>query len=110
MLTMRSSIATALLSGGLCSSDAVDDEPNTALGDDVRDAISHLDVHYRLGPMEAEHGEDVHDGVCQPAHHCDPLSTEDQVAHPWVSLGGGGCGQAHQELVNDVAEGNHGPM
>merc|ERR1712146_20084 len=52
-----------LLSGGLGGSDAVDDEPNTALGDDVRDAVSHLDVHYRLGPMEAEHGEDVHDGV-----------------------------------------------
>jgi len=39
-----------LLDGGLGGSDAVDDEPNTALGDDVRGAVSHLDVHHRLSP------------------------------------------------------------
>ena len=88
MLAMRGHryLCQQLLLLGLGRSDAVDDEPNTALGDDIGAAVAHLDVHHRLSPCKTKHGEDVDDGVNQPARHGDPLSTEDQIADLWVRL------------------------
>merc|ERR1712193_452820 len=48
--------------------DAVDDEANTTLRDDIGDAVSHLDGHNCVRTREADHWEDVHNWVCQPAN------------------------------------------
>merc|ERR1719454_2755373 len=58
---------------GCC--DSVNDKAYTTLGDDVRDTISHLDGYNCVGTSEANHWEDVHNWVSQPAHNCPVLCT-----------------------------------
>merc|ERR1719424_380894 len=75
-----------LLNCRLGGGDPVDDETNTALRDHIRAAVSHLNRNHSLGPREADHGEDVHHRVRQPADHGDPLRLEDQPPHLLVRL------------------------
>merc|ERR1719454_1386327 len=67
---------------GIC--DGVDHKADTALGDDVGDAVAHLDGHNGMGTGEANHWEDVHNWVSQPAHNCPVLGTCDQCLHHGV--------------------------
>merc|ERR1712054_505185 len=73
--------STLLASFRLSICDAVDDQANTTLGDDIRDAVSHLDGHNCVGAGEANHWKDVHNWVCQPANNCPVLRTLDQALH-----------------------------
>merc|ERR1711897_130973 len=52
---------------GIC--DLVDHEADTALGDDVRNAIAKLDRHHSVRGGDAEHREEVHNGVGAPTDH-----------------------------------------
>ena len=58
-----------LLQLGLGISDAVDGQPNTALGDDVGDAAPDLDVYHCLDPCKTKGGEDDDGSVRLSAHH-----------------------------------------
>jgi len=93
---------------GLGVRDLVDHEANTALGDDVGGAVTDLDADDGVGGIDAQHGEEVHDGVGAPRDHGHDLSGLDLAADHWVSLGIGGCGQTDEELVDDVQEKSHG--
>merc|ERR1712031_69269 len=84
---------------GLGSCDAVDDEANATLGNDVRDAISDLDCHHCVRAMEANHWEDVHNWVGQPADDCPVLGALDQCLSACICLCVGGSAHAHQEFV-----------
>merc|ERR1712023_627372 len=97
-----------LLCVGLGISDLVDDEANTALGDDVRHAVANLDGHNSLGGIDSKHWEEVHDWVCAPADDGHHLSHLDLVLDGCVSLGISCCGQSNQKLVHNVQEEGHG--
>merc|ERR1712066_697713 len=94
---MFSSGSSLHLVVGLQESDLVDEEANAALGDDVRNAVADLDGHNRLGTANAEHGEQVHNGVGAPADHGDELAELDHALHLWVILTRGCISQAHQQ-------------
>merc|ERR1712023_123189 len=97
-----------LLCVRLSISDLVDDEANTALGDDVRHAVANLDGHNRLGGIDSEHWEEVHNWVCAPADDGHHLSHLDLALDGWVRLQLSCSGQANQQLVHNVQEEEHG--
>merc|ERR1719502_1274417 len=74
--------STLLGSLGLSVCDGVDDKANAALGDNVRDAVASLNSHNCMGTAEANHWEDVHDWVSQPAHDCPVLDSRELVDLP----------------------------
>merc|ERR1719502_1422984 len=93
---------------GLGVSDLVDHKANTALGDDVRDAVADLDGDNRLGGGDAQHWEQVDNWVGAPRDHSHHLSSGDLGGNSLVLLGSSGGSQADQELVDDVQEEGHG--
>merc|ERR1712039_251593 len=72
MAVMAASWQQAFL-GGLCIRDLVDQKPDSALGDDVGCTVANLDRDNGMRCVDAEHGEQVHDGVCAPTHNCHKL-------------------------------------
>merc|ERR1719399_955907 len=86
----------------------VDDEANTALGDDVRNAVANLDVDNRAASTEANHWEQVDNWVCAPADDGPHLSLLDLALDDWVLLLSCGSSKANQELVHNVEEEAHG--
>merc|ERR1719408_582426 len=69
---------------GLHRGDAEDQQTNTALRDDVREAVAQLDADNGLRAGGAEHGDDVHERVGQPREHGHPLGRLDLRAHVGV--------------------------
>merc|ERR1719506_3097921 len=96
------------LLGRLGIRDLVDDEANTALGDDIRDAIANLDVDDRAASTKANHWEQVDNWVCAPADNSPHLGLLDLALDDWVLLLGCSSGKANQELVHNIQEEAHG--
>merc|ERR1719502_2382444 len=93
---------------GLGVSDLVDHKANTALGDDVGDAVADLDGDNRLGSGDAQHWEQVDNWVGAPRDHSHHLGSGDLAGNSLVLLSSSGGSQADQELVDDVQEEGHG--
>merc|ERR1711988_905778 len=71
--------------------DLVDQEPDTALRDDIREAVAALDVQHGLRPrcplaVEAHKRDDVHDRVGQPADHGPPPGLPEKLPDASVRL------------------------
>merc|ERR1719432_344015 len=49
--------------------DLVDHEADTALGNDIRDAVADLDGHHSIGCGDSKHREEVHYRVGAPTYH-----------------------------------------
>merc|ERR1712087_325452 len=92
---------------GLGVGDLVDDKADTALGDDVGDAVADLDVDDGLSAGEAHHWEDVDDGVGQPREHRQALGRVEQITDVVILLRLGGLSETVDELVDDVNEEKH---
>ena len=69
----QQSTLLATLGLGIC--DGVDDQANATLGDDVGDAVAHLNRYNCMRTREANHWKDVDNWVGQPAHNCPVLGT-----------------------------------
>merc|ERR1712048_1188124 len=104
-MSAQSSAQEALL-GGLGIGDLVDQESNTALGNDVRGAIANLNGHDRVCCCDAVHWEQVNHWVGAPADHGHNLGGADLAPDCWVSLVVGGSGKTNNELTV-VAGDNH---
>merc|ERR1719333_1931720 len=102
-----SSLRQESLLGRLGIGDLVNDEANTALGDDVGDAVANLDVDDRAASTEANHWEQVDNWVCAPAHNSPHLCLLDLALDDWVLLLGCSSSKANQELVHNVEEEAH---
>merc|ERR1719420_1997387 len=72
--------------GRLGVRDLVDGQTNSALGNNIRDAIANLDTHHCMCSVDAQHWEEVHDWVCAPADHCHDLCSLDLAFDLWVCL------------------------
>merc|ERR1719267_398392 len=96
------------LLGRLSIGDLVDDQANTTLGDDVRDAVTNLDVDNRAASTKANHWEQVDNWVCAPADNSPHLGLLDLALDNWVLLLRCSSGKANQELEHDVEEEAHG--
>merc|ERR1711988_623444 len=113
-LSITAIILGARLGIGLGQTDAVHKEPNTALGDNVRDCVSHLHSNHGIG-CEAglalsgarQHGESVHDWVCAPREDSSPACPLHCLTAP-LGLRLLGVLEADEQSVDDVAEGDHG--
>merc|ERR1711972_1154728 len=53
--------------------DLVDQDPNTALRDDVGHGVTELNGDHRLGATYVQHGEQIDHWVCAPADHSPDL-------------------------------------
>merc|ERR1711871_1160400 len=103
----KDSLWQQCLLGRLGIGDLVDDQANTALGDDVRDAVANLDVDNRAAATKANHWEQVDNWVCAPADDSPHLCLLDLALDHWVLLLCCGCSQADEELVDNVQEEAH---
>merc|ERR1711988_1759473 len=88
----------------LGSCDTIDDKANAALGNDVGDAVAHLDGHNCMGAAEADHWEDVDNWVGQPADHGPILGALNHLLDHWVGLAVCGCSHTDKQLVDNVEE------
>ena len=62
--------------------DAVDEDPDAALGDDVTDAVADLDADDEVRALESKGGKDVDNGVGQPGDNSGvlgPVAREQEV-------------------------------
>ena len=80
----------------------------SVLGDDVSGAVAHLDGDDGHGATDAEHREDVHDGVRAPREHGRPADLGEHRGDGRVRLGRDRAAEADEERVDDVHEGDHG--
>mmetsp|Transcript_37337 Transcript_37337/g.93256 ORF Transcript_37337/g.93256 Transcript_37337/m.93256 type:complete len:292 (-) Transcript_37337:67-942(-) len=88
--------------------DIVDEEADAALGNDVSGAVAKLDADDRVGAVEAEHREDVHDRVRAPRDDGRPADHRELRGDRRVRLGLDRALEADQESVDDIEEGEHG--
>merc|ERR1719335_488017 len=93
--------------------DLVDQEPHTALRDDIREAVAALDVQHGLCPwralaVEPHEWDDIDDRVRQPADHGPPPGLPDEVPDASVRLLLAGLLEPEDQLLNNVAERDHG--
>merc|ERR1711865_266408 len=93
---------------GLGHGDLINHETNTTLGDNIRHTVSQLDVDLDRIPLNAEHGEDVDDGVGTPRNDRPDLNTLDETTHMRITFTVGRITQSDQESLDNVTEGDHG--
>merc|ERR1711976_1155710 len=97
-----------LLAGRFRISDLIDEEPNSALGDDVRSAVADLNGDHSRGCVDAQHGEEVDHWISAPADHCHELGALDLALDSLICLTVGGGRKTNKELIHDVEEEAHG--
>merc|ERR1712032_816121 len=100
--------ATLAFVGRLQGGDLVDEQANTALGDDVGHAVTDLHCNNCLSSSNPEHGKQINHGVCAPADDGDDLAEGDHALHCGVLLTGGGISKANEQGVDDAQEDHHG--
>merc|ERR1719240_1577554 len=93
---------------GLRVGDLINHDANTALGDDVGDAVANLNANDSMCGIDAEHGEQVHNREGAPTDHGPHLCGADLVGDDWVSLSSCGLCKTVEELVDNVQEEDHG--
>jgi hypothetical protein len=104
----RSFFSTCLNGMRLGHGDGVDEEADSALGNDVRDGVSDLNEHHRLAARKADHGENVHYRVGAPRDHCRPLCLLDQATDIGVRLRFRRGSEANEQGVHNVEKRKHG--
>merc|ERR1711982_130093 len=87
---------------GLLVGDLIDEQANSTLGDDVRDAVANLDVDNGAASTKANHWEQVHNWVCAPAQDGPHLSLLNLALDNWVSLLSSGSSEANKKLVDNI--------
>merc|ERR1712076_6958 len=88
--------------------DLVDQDPNTALRDDVGHGVTELNGDHRLGATDVHHGEQIDHWVCAPTDHSPDLRSRNVRPDARVLLLIGGIFETDEELLNDVQEEGHG--
>merc|ERR1712137_1111906 len=86
----------------------IDNQPDSALGNDVGHTIAQLDANDCPRWIDLEHGEQVHNRVCAPADACHDLCSTNLTGNDWVFLAFGGSCKSDKEFVHDVQEEGHG--
>merc|ERR1712161_70629 len=99
---------TDLDGGSLGHGDLINHETNTTLGNNIRDTVSQLDVDLDRITLNAEHGEDVHDGVGTPRNNGPPLDTLDKITDMWIRFGIGSITKSNEQSVDNVHKRDHG--
>merc|ERR1719188_2273773 len=82
----------------LCIGDLIDHEADTALGNDIRDAVAYLNGHHGVGGGDAKHREEVHNWVSAPADHCHHLCKYDFLLDHRIALAVRGRTETNQQL------------
>merc|ERR1711865_1037566 len=108
--------ATRIVVGGflrLGKSDAVDEESDATLGDDIRNSVAHLDCYHCAGRESSlarraarEDWEEVDDWVGAPRDDSRVACPLDGILDLW-GLSFLSCLQSDEESVHDVAEWDH---
>merc|ERR1712161_154751 len=70
--------------GSLGHGDLINHETDTTLGNNVGDGVSQLDVDLDRITLNAEHREDIDDGVGTPRNDGPPLDTLDEITNMWI--------------------------
>mmetsp|Transcript_53293 Transcript_53293/g.60650 ORF Transcript_53293/g.60650 Transcript_53293/m.60650 type:complete len:219 (-) Transcript_53293:354-1010(-) len=98
---------TSLDGGRLGHRDLINHETDTTFRDDIRDGVSELDVDLDRVTLDAEHGEDVDDGVGTPRNDGPPLNTLDKVTDMRITFTVGGITESNEKSVDNVDERDH---
>merc|ERR1711865_26362 len=92
---------------GLGEGDLVNEQSNTALGNDVGHAVTNLDRHHSRRCASAKHGEQVDNWVCAPADDGHHLRSLDLALDRLISLTVGGSGETDKQLIHNEDEEHH---
>merc|ERR1740139_43817 len=104
----RSFLAGTFLDGGsLGHRNLINHQTNTTLRDDIRYAVSELDVHNNAASTDAKHREDVDNRVGTPRDDSPPLDTLDKITNMRISFKVGSIAKTNEECVDDVHEWDH---
>merc|ERR1712161_127181 len=99
---------TDLDRGSLGHGDLINHETNTTFRDDIGDGVSELDVDLDGITLNAEHREDVDDGVGTPRNDRPPLNTLDEITDMRITFTVGGITESNKKCVDNVHERDHG--
>merc|ERR1712125_139108 len=82
----------------------IDNQSDTALGNNIRHAITHLDAHYRPSWINAKHWKQVYNRIRAPTNASHDLRSTNLSCNDWILLTFGRCCKSNEQLINDVQE------